>query len=168
MSNITIKISNTVSFDAEHAADIITTAAVGAILNRMEDGIGVDDERMRDYSKSYKRHLEKIGEDTKVDHRRSGLMLSQVGILNRETVERDAAGVPVRVDMTFGVTGAGNRNTIAAVNQTLRPWFGLSPRDMQTVNEALTGESPPDPRKTTKRGAGVIRQRDAQGRLLRR
>lgn len=168
MSNVTIKIKNTVSFDAEAAADIITTAAVGAIINRMEDGIGVDDARMRDYSPAYKKRLIKEGEDTKVDHRRTGLMLSQVGVLSRETVERDAAGVPVRVEMTFGVTGAGNRNTIAAVNQTLRPWFGLSLNDLRLIDEALEGGSPASPRSSTARSGGVVRQRDAQGRFLKR
>jgi hypothetical protein len=166
MSNVTIKISNEVVFDANDAADVMSPAIVGDIINRMDDGIGLDDGKMRDYSKSYKRKLERMGEDTKVDHRVTGLMLSQVKEIDRSVDARDENGVPTRVTMTFGVDGGGNRNNIAAFLQALRPWFGLSRKGQDRVAEALTGERAPS-RRSTRKGS-FPRLRDAAGRFLKR
>lgn len=147
---VTIRIKNDVTFDAEAAADIIVAAVIGDIINRMEDGIGLNDEKMRPYSPGYRKRLERMGEDTKVDHRVTGLMLSQIMETARVVEERDKDGIATRVTMTFGVGGGGNRNNIAAFLQTLRPWFGMSPQGEIRVAEALAGSRPPD-RSTTRR-----------------
>lgn len=140
--NVSVTISNPLTFDADAMCDVISPAVVGEIVGRMDDGIGLNDERMRPYSASYLAKLKRDGEDTKVDHRVTGLMLSQVQEKDRSVLEVDAKGVPVVVELTFGVGSGGNRNNIAAFLQTIRPWFGISPAGAKRVADALqTGKT---------------------------
>lgn len=132
MARVVIRRSGTVTVAAGKIADVVAVAAVGAIVNRMHDGIGVNDQKMRVYSRAYLAELMRKGEDTKVDHRRSGLMLSQVRELSRTA---DASGEVVT--LRIGVGTAGDRNLIAAYLQKLRRWFGLSVSDRKIVKAAI-------------------------------
>lgn len=153
-----------IQFDADAACDVITTTVLGDILSRMEDGIGLNDEKMADYSDSYLAQLRRANEDTKVDHRRKGLMLSQMRESERQVLERSKDGTPTLVEVTFSIGSGDNRNNIAAYLQKLRPWFGISPRGIDSVNEALVESATTETAGPVKRVDG--RTRDSKGRWV--
>lgn len=130
MASVIVKSSGKIHVDADRIVNVAVTAAIGAIVGRQEDGRGLNDERMRPYSKSYLAELLREGEATNVDHRRTGTMLNNLRELSR-TVVGDV--VVARV----GVAPVGNRNLIAAYLQRLRKWFGLSPRDRVVITKAI-------------------------------
>ncbi len=175
--NVSVTISNPLTFDADAMCDVISPAVIGEIVGRMDDGIGLNDERMKPYSASYLAKLKRDGEDTKVDHRVTGLMLSQVQEKDRAVLEVDAKGVPIVVELTFGVGSGSNRNNIAAFLQTIRPWFGISPAGAVRIAAALGTAEATRQKDTSRRrdSAGRFlpsqpdgRARDAQGRFLKR
>lgn len=131
MARMIIKREGTIDVDAGKAADVIAAAAVGAVVSRQHDGQDVNDRAFKAYSVSYLAQLLREGEATNVDHRRTGLMLSQVA-----EVQRRPMGTG-RVRVTIGIGSAGNRNLIGAYLQRLRKWFGLSPSDRKEVRAAL-------------------------------
>lgn len=131
MAKVTIRKTGTITVDTAAIADVVVAAAVGAIVNRQHDSKGLNDERMRAYSKGYTAELLRANESTVVDHRRTGLMLSQVG-----EVSRTKAGDVITV--RIGVGTAGDRNLIAAILHRLRRWFGLSPNDRKLVRQAIS------------------------------
>jgi hypothetical protein len=153
-----------ISFDADAMCDVITTSVLGNILSRMDDGVGLNDEKMADYSDSYIAQLKRANEDTKVDHRRKGLMLSQMRESERQVLERGKEGTPTYVEVTFSIGSGGNRNNIAAFLQTIRPWFGISPNDVNRVSEALVATTTEKKTLPVKQPEG--RTRDARGRWL--
>lgn len=153
-----------ISFDADAMCDVITTAVLGDILSRMDDGIGLNDEKMKPYSDSYLAKLRRDGEDTKVDHRVTGLMLSQMRESERQVLERGKEGTATLVEVTFSVGSGGNRNNIAAFLQTIRPWFGISPSGVGRVQDALLATTTEKKNLPVKVPQG--RTRDAKGRWV--
>lgn len=153
-----------IQVDADAMCDVITTAVLGDIISRMDDGIGLNDEKMAPYSQSYLAKLKRDGEDTKVDHRVTGLMLSQMRESERQVLERSKDGTPTLVEVTFSVGSGGNRNNIAAFLQTIRPWFGISPNGITRVNDALVAMATTETAGPVKRVDG--RTRDSKGRWV--
>lgn len=132
MAKVTIKRSGVVVVvDSARIADVVSTAAIGAIVGRQEDGLDVRDDKMKPYSPGYLAELKRKGEATNVDHRRTGTMLNNVRELSR-TVDGDV------VRIRIGVAPVAQRNLIAAWLQAIRRWFGLSPNDKKLVRAAIT------------------------------
>ena len=165
--SITVEVENPQTFDAELLADIVSAATIGDILQRLDEGIGADDEAMKPYSDGYAAKLKREGRSTTVDLTYTGLMKSQIRELSRETLNASSDGVALAVRITFGVGGAGNRNNIAAYNQNIRRWFGLSPKGEKRVGAAIQAGASASRHSTARKG-GVVRTRDASGRFLRR
>lgn len=165
--SITVEVENPQTFDAELLADIVSAATIGDILQRLDEGIGADDEEMDEYSKGYTAKLKRENRSTVVDLAYSSLMKGQIQELSRETVSASADGVALAVRITFGVGGANNRNNIAAYNQARRNWFGLSPKGEKRVGAAIQAGASASRHSTARKG-GVVRARDASGRFLRR
>ena len=135
--SVTIRRSGTIVVDTVAIAKAAATAAIGQIISRMEDGIGLNDTKMRGYSLGYLAELRRRKEDLRADHRRTGLMLSQIKVMSFENFA-NAAGDVVRVKVTIGVGSAKDRNLIASYNQLLRPWFGVSRNDAKAINKTVT------------------------------
>lgn len=131
MSGVKLQKTGWLYLDVEAIADVVSAGAVGHVLDRQHDGLDNQDKPFRKYSASYAAALARAGESTDVDHRVSGLMLSQLKELNRT---RSAEGV---VTLTIGVGPGGDRNLIAAYLQRLRPWLGISPRGRASINKAI-------------------------------
>ena len=136
--SVTIRRSGTIVVDTFAIAKAAATAAIGQIISRMEDGKGLNDKKMRKYSSGYLAELRRRKEDLKVDHRRTGLMLSQIKVMSLEQSGWNTEGDVVRVKVTIGVGSAKDRNLIASYNQLLRPWFGVSRNDAKAINKTVT------------------------------
>lgn len=162
---VTIEGDPPLTFDAELLADIISAATIGDIIERVSKGLGADDEKMKPYSKSYLAKLKREGRSPNVDLHYSGLMLSQVREVSRTVVKRDQHGTATHVRLTFGVGNAGNRAAIAAYNHDRRPWFYLSPKGEDRVQEAV-GDGVRVSRHTSAKTKGIVRRRGAGGRFL--
>lgn len=165
--SITVEVENPQTFDAELLADIVSAATIGDILQRLDEGIGADDQPMAPYSEGYRRKLQREGRSTTVDLTYTGTMKSQIRELQREITATSSDGAATAVRLTFGVGGAMNRNNIAAYNQNLRRWFGLSPQGEKRVAAAIQAGANASRHSTARKG-GVVRARDAQGRFLRK
>ncbi len=82
---ITTKRSGTpVKFDAEKAARVIGAFVPGAILLRTDKGIATTGQAFAAYSTRYRRQLQRMGEDQKVDLRLTGGLLNSIKV--RDTV----------------------------------------------------------------------------------
>ena len=82
---ITTKRSGTpVKFDAAKAAKVISAFVPGAILLRTAQGKSTTGAAFADYSDSYRKTLQAMGEDQKVDLRLTGGLLNSVKV--RDTV----------------------------------------------------------------------------------
>lgn len=134
-----------IEIDVVALAKVVVTAAIGHIQNRNADGLDVNDQAFTipigadpenyklggPYSDSYKIWLAQHGKSkTIVDHRLSGLMMSQIRELRRQET---ADGIVI----TIGVGPGGNRNIIGAIHQAKRHWFGISPRGMKDLVAVL-------------------------------
>jgi hypothetical protein len=78
---ITTKRSGTpVKFDAEKAARVIGAFVPGAILLRTDKGIATTGQAFASYSTRYRRQLQRMGEDQKIDLRLTGGLMNSVKV----------------------------------------------------------------------------------------
>ena len=81
---ITTKRSGTpVKFDPEKAAKVIGAFVPGAILRRTDQGISSTGQAFASYSTQYRRQLQRMGEDQKIDLRLTGGLMNSIKV--RET-----------------------------------------------------------------------------------
>ena len=112
----------------------------GLIRNRVGKGIGSDDAQMKSpsknsigtYSSEYASYRESRGRNTDIrDLSMTGRMMGGITV----------AGPFVSDGVTYvNITFAGGPEIMARAtyNETMSPFFGISPRDNETLNQALT------------------------------
>ena len=100
---VTIKKTGTVVVDTNAVADVAVLALVGAIVQRQEDGLDANDARFKPYSDGYKAELLREGENTNVDHHRTGLLWTQIKELRRRIVATGTVGLGMAPAVTATV-----------------------------------------------------------------
>ena len=99
---ITTKRSGTpVKFDAEKAAKVIGAFVPGAILLRTDKGISSTGQAFASYSDRYRRQLQRMGEDQKIDLRLTGGLMNSVKVREKRI---SANGVEVVVAPDTGTS----------------------------------------------------------------
>ena len=90
-----------VKFDAEKAARVIGAFVPGAILLRTDKGISSTGQAFAQYSTRYRRQLQRMGEDQKIDLRLTGGLMNSVKVRDKRI---SANGVEVVVAPDAGTS----------------------------------------------------------------
>lgn len=135
-----------IELDLQAIAKALGPAAVGHVVERVDDGRDLEDKPLAGYTKGYERWLEKGGEDTRVDLRVTG------GLMNSVAVREERIGAD-GLHLTIGPgTGTSERrraekgrmrktgvrgpphNVVGKYLNVKRPWLGISPRGMKLLS----------------------------------
>lgn len=136
---ITTKRSGTpVKFDAAKAAKVIGAFVPGAILRRTDQGISSTGQAFASYSTQYRRQLQRMGEDQKIDLRLTGGLMNSIKV--RET-RITGTGVEVVIAPD---TGSSNQVRAPSEIRALRQAGLVEGRFGETaISKTLTGEQGP-------------------------
>jgi len=151
-----------IELDLQAIAKVLGPAAVGHVLERVDEGKDTKDKPFAPYSRGYARWLERGGEDTRVDMRVTGGLMNSLAV--REEVI-DAKGLTLTVGPGTGtsevrapkttvaprgknkgvpirrMTKTGKRgpphNLVGKYLDVKRPWLGISPRGMKLLTAII-------------------------------
>ena len=115
-------------------AEVMGNAQVANNQLRLDNGIGVDDKKMKLYSRQYALEREARGE--RIDVRNLVQTGRMRGGMALQKVERTSTGAVA----TIGFTDARARE-LAFYNQQRTPFFGISPSDATTLDAVGQAEA---------------------------